>query len=206
MKNKNLVKILFLLIMCIFILLIYKIIDIYALFYSNLESHVQLEKGIWNITINGENITTGIEKEFVINLMNTTQSDYVKPGKLAPGLTGCFEMLINPEDTNVSIKYDIILDQEELVASNLIKSVEEIESGYKLIQTDKNTYTGLISLEDIKNGAKHRIKIEIEWVDDRLNDESDTEIGKNGIDKLQIPIKIHASQYLGEEIIPRTEE
>lgn len=206
MKNKNLLKILFLLIMCIFILLIYKIIDIYALFYSNLESHVQLEKGIWNITINGENITTGIEKEFVINLMNTTQSDYVKPGKLAPGLTGCFEMLINPEDTNVSIKYDIILDQEELVASNLIKSVEEIESGYKLIQTDKNTYTGLISLEDIKNGAKHRIKIEIEWVDDRLNDESDTEIGKNGIDKLQIPIKIHASQYLGEEIIPRTEE
>ena len=82
MKNKNLVKILFLLIMCIVILLIYKIIDIYALFHSEMEGNVQFKNGIWNITVNGEDITKGTEAGFVINLIDTTENDYVKPGGL----------------------------------------------------------------------------------------------------------------------------
>ena len=203
MKNKNLVKILFLLIMCIVILLIYKIIDIYALFHSEMEGNVQFENGTWNITVNGEDITTGTEAEFVINLIDTTQNDYVKPGKLAPGLSGSFEIAINPQDTNVSVRYDITLNQEELGGSNLtIKSIEEVEKGYELIQTAENTYTGVIPLADIANGVNHKIKLEIEWQDDGLNNESDTQIGKNKTHQLQIPITVHVIQYLGEEITP----
>lgn len=207
MKNKNLVKILFLLIMCIVILLIYKIIDIYALFHSEMEGNVQFENGTWNITVNGEDITTGTEAEFVIDLIDTTQNDYVKQGKLAPGLSGSFEIAINPQDTNVSVRYDITLNQEELGGSNLtIKSIEEVEKGYELIQTAENTYTGVIPLADITNGVNHKIKLEIEWQDDGLNNESDTQIGKNETHKLQIPITVHAIQYLGEEITPVTGE
>lgn len=207
MKNKNLVKILFLLIMCIVILLIYKIIDIYALFYSEMEGNVQFQNGRWNIIVNGEKITTGIQEEFVMDLIDTTQSDYIKPGKLAPGLSGNFEIEINPQDTNVSVRYDITLNQEELGGSNLtIKSIEEVEIGYELIQTAENTYTGVIPLADITNGVNHKIKLEIEWQDDGLNNESDTQIGKNETHKLQIPITVHAIQYLGEEIIPITGE
>ena len=201
MKNKNLVKILFLLIMCIVILLIYKFIDIYALFHSEMEGNVQFENGTWNITINGEDITTGTEAEFVINLIDTTQNDYVKPGKLAPGLSGSFEIVINPQDTNVSVRYDITLNQEELGESSLeIKSIEEVEKGYQLIKTAENTYTGVIPLADIINGVNHKIKLEIEWQDDGLSNESDTQIGKNETHKLKIPITVHAIQYLGEEI------
>ena len=203
MKNKNLVKILFLLIMCIVILLIYKIIDIYALFHSEMEGNVQFKNGTWNITVNGEDITTGTDAEFVINLIDTTQNNYVKPGKLAPGLSGSFEIAINPQDTNVSVRYDVILNQEELGGSNLtIKSIKEIEKGYELIQTAENTYTGVIPLADIANRVNHKIKMEIEWQDDGLNDESDTQIGKNETHQLKIPITVHAIQYLGEEIIP----
>jgi len=207
MKNKNLVKILFLLIMCIVILLIYKIIDIYALFHSEMEGNVEFKNGTWNITINGENITTGDNTEFVIEQIDTTQNDYVKPGKLAPGLSGSFEIAINPQDTNVSVRYDITLNQEELGGSNLtIKSIEEVEKGYELIKTAENTYTGVIPLQDITNGTSHKIKMEVEWQDDGLNNESDTEIGKNETHQLQIPITVHAIQYLGEEIIPVTGE
>ena len=203
MKNKNLVKILFLLIMCIVILLIYKIIDIYALFHSEMEGNVQFKNGIWNITVNGEDITKGTEAGFVINLIDTTENDYVKPGKLAPGLSGSFEILINPEDTNVSVRYDITLNQEELGGSNLaIKSIEEVEKGYELLKTAENTYTGVIPLADITNGVNHKIKLEIEWRDDGMNNESDTQIGKNETHQLQIPITVHATQYLGEEITP----
>lgn len=207
MKNKNLIKILFLLIVCMVILLIYKIIDIYALFHSEMNGNVKLENGIWNITVNGKDITKGVNNEFVIDQINTTQNDYVKPGKLAPGLSGSFELAINPEETNVSIRYDITLNQEELGGSNLsIKSIQETEKGYELIKTAENTYTGIISLDDIKNGAIHKIKMEVEWLDDGLNNENDTELGKDATHQLQIPISFHAIQYLGEEIVPEIEE
>ena len=205
--NKNIRKILFLLMTSVFILLIYKIIDIYAVFHSEIDSNVALENGKWNITINGTDITTGTVTEFVINQITTTENQHVKPGNLAPGLSGNFEIQINPENTNVSVRYDITLNQEELGDSNLkIRSIEEIEQNYKLIQTDENTYTGVILLEDIKKGINHRIKMEVEWADEEISNEADTTLGEDVTNKLQIPITVHAIQYLGEEITPITEE
>ena len=205
--NKNIRKILFLLMTSVFILLIYKIIDIYAVFHSEIESNVVLENGKWNITINGSDITTGTVTEFVINQITTTENDHVKPGNLAPGLSGSFEIEINPEDTNVSVRYDITLNQQELGDSNLkIRSIEEIEQNYKLIQTDENTYTGVILLEEINQGINHRIRMEVEWADEEISNEADTTLGTDVTNKLQIPITVHAIQYLGEEITPITEE
>lgn len=203
--NKNIKKVLFLLMMCISIVLIYKIISIYAVFHSKVEANVELKNGIWNITVNGEKITTGVDTEFIIDQITTTQNNNVKPGRLAPGLSGSFEIAINPEDTNVSVRYDIILNQEELGSSNLkIKSIEEVENGYELIKTAENTYTGIISLQDINNGVNHKIKMEVEWIDDGSNDENDTQLGINLTNKLKIPITVHAIQYLGEEVTPVT--
>ena len=205
--NKNIRKILFLLMTSVFILLIYKIIDIYAVFHSEIESNVALENGKWNITINGSDITTGTVTEFVINQITTTENEHVKPGNLAPGLSGSFEIEINTEDTNVSVRYDITLNQQELGDSNLkIRSIEEIEQNYKLIQTDENTYTGVILLEEIKQGINHRIRMEVEWADEEISNVADTTLGTDVTNKLQIPITVHAIQYLGEEITPITEE
>lgn len=199
LKSNNLKKIVALLIICISILLIYKIVQIYAVFHSELEANVKLENGTWNIVVNGTQISTGIEKQFTIDQITTTQNSHVKPDKLAPGLSGSFEILISPEDTNVSIKYEITLDEEELGDTSLkIKSIEEIGTGAQLIKTEENTYTGVISLQDIENGIKHKIKVEVEWEDNGLNDENDTIIGKEH--QFQIPIIFHATQYLGEQI------
>lgn len=199
LKSNNLKKIVALLIICISILLIYKIVQIYAVFHSELEANVKLENGTWNIVVNGTQISTGIEKQFTIDQITTTQNSHVKPDKLAPGLSGSFEILISPEDTNVSIKYEITLDEEELGDTSLkIKSIEEIGTGAQLIKTGENTYTGVISLQDIENGIKHKIKVEVEWEDNGLNDENDTIIGKEH--QFQIPIIFHATQYLGEQI------
>lgn len=72
-KNKNLKKLLFLLITCIFVLLVYKIIQIYAVFHSEINSNVKLENGTWNITVNGTKISTGIEEKFTIEQISTTR-------------------------------------------------------------------------------------------------------------------------------------
>ena len=157
-----------------------------------------------------ENTETKIIKQATmkfIDQISTTENDYVKPGRLAPGLSGSFEIAINPEDTNVSVRYDITLNQEELGDSNLkIKSVQEIEKDYELIKTEENTYTGIIPLEDIINGTIHKIKMEVEWLDDGTSNEADSELGKDESHQLQIPITVHAIQYLGEEIIPIEED
>ena len=206
-KNKNLQKVLFLLMMCVFALLVYKIIEIYAVFHSEVEANVKLENGVWNITVNGTQITTGVETEFVVNQISTTENEHVKPGTLAPGLSGTFEMAINPEDTNVSVRYDITLNQDELGDTNLqIKSIKEVENNYQLIKTGENMYTGIIPLQDIQNGVIHKIQMEIEWIDDGLNNEADSELGKNGAEPLQIPMTVHVIQYLGENITTVTEE
>jgi len=204
--NKNLQKVLILVMMCIFAILIYKIIDIYAVFHSEVEANVKLENGIWNITVNGTKITSGVETQFVVDQISTTENNHVKPGTLAPGLSGNFVMAISPEDTNVSVRYDITLNQEELGDSNLkIKSIQEIENNYQLIKTGENMYTGIMTLQEIKNGIFHKINMEVEWVDDGLNNENDTELGKD-TEPLKIPITVHVIQYLGEKITPITEE
>lgn len=206
-KNKNLKKVLFLLIMCIAILLIYKIIDIYAVFHSEVGANIQFVNGVWNISVNGTQITNGTQAQFVIDQITTTENNHVKPGTLAPGLSGNFDIAINPEDTNVSVRYDVTLNQEELGNSNLkIKSILEIQNGYELIKTAENTYTGIMTLQEIQNEIIHRLRVEVEWVDDGLNNENDTELGKSDIHQLQIPISVHVIQYLGEEITPVTDE
>lgn len=205
--NKNLQKVLILVIMCVLALLIYKIIDIYAVFHSEVEANIELKNGIWNITVNETQITTGVETQFVVDQISTTENSHVKPGTLAPGLSGSFVIAINPEDTNVSVRYDITLNQEELGNSNLkIKSIQEIENNYQLIKTGENMYTGILPLEEIQNGIIHKIQMEVEWLDDGLNNENDTELGKDNTKPLQIPITVHVIQYLGEEITPITEE
>lgn len=199
LKSNDLKKFVALLIICILILLVYKIVQIYAVFHSELDANVKLENGTWNIVVNGTQISTGIEKQFTIDQIATTQNSHVKPDKLAPGLSGSFEILISPENTNVSIKYEITLNEEELGDTSLkIKTIEETETGAQLIKTGENTYTGIISLQDIENEIKHKIKVEIEWEDKGLNDENDTIIGKEH--QFQIPIIFHATQYLGEQI------
>ena len=206
-KNKNLQKVLFLLMMCVVILLIYKIIDIYAVFHSEVGANIQFVNGVWNISVNGTQITKGTEAQFIIDQITTTENNHVKPGTLAPGLSGSFDVLINPEDTNVSVRYDVTLNQEDLGSSNLkIKSILEIQNGYELIKTAENTYTGIMTLQEIQNGIIHKLRVEVEWADDGSNDENDTELGKGDIQQLQIPISVHVIQYLGEEIIPVTEE
>lgn len=209
MKNlnkKNSTKFILLLCLTIIVILIYSVIRIYALFYSELNGKVHLENGVWNIIINGTDITKEADVEFVIDNIDIGKNEHVKPGNLAPGLTGNFKININPQDTDVSIRYDIILDEEKLTNDNIqIKSIKETQEENELIRVDKNTYAGIITLDRIKSGNKNEIAVEIEWVDDEENNEPDILIGTTWGTNFEIPITVHVCQYLGEKIEPYIE-
>lgn len=205
-NNKTIKKILILVCMCIVLILTYEMIHIYAVFHSEVIGNVKFQNGTWNIIINGTEISQGTKVDFVIDQISTQENEHVKPGNLAPGLTGSFDITINPKNTNVSVKYDILLNQENLTNSNLkIKSIQEIEDGNTLIRTGENTYTAVIPLEKIKTGTINKIKVEVEWADDGQNDEQDTRLGTSKQAKLKIPITVYACQYLGETITPYVE-
>lgn len=202
-NRKNIKKILILVCMCMILIFIYEMIHIYAVFHSEMVGNIQFKNGTWNIIVNGTEISRGVETKFVIDQINTQENGHVITGKLAPGLSGNFEITINPKDTDVAVKYDVSLNQENLKNQNLkIKSVEEVQEGETLTKTGENTYTGIISLEKIKSGVFHKIKVEVEWIDDGQNDTEDTKLGIVYNSKLEIPITVHACQYLGETIIP----
>ena len=203
-KKKNIKKVLILLVMFIILLLIYEIVHIYAIFHSEVSGNASIKNGVWKITVNGTEISQGVETSFTIDQITTQENENAKEGKLAPGLYGNFMIEINPQNTDVSVKYEVTLDQTNLAENNFFKiqSIEEVQTGNTLIQTEENTYTGVIPLENIKNGAINKIKVNVEWNDDGTHDKEDTKIGVVYNSKIQIPVIVRVSQYLGEEITP----
>lgn len=205
--KRNTKKALIFLCLCIILLIIYGVIRIYALFHSELGASVQLENGTWNISVNETDITKGTDIQFEINNVTVEENEHVKPGNIAPGLTGTFKMNINPNDTNVSVRYDIHLDDEKLTNLNIqIKSIKETLNGNELVKTDQNTYTGIISLEKIQQGTTNEITVEVEWMESEDNHEEDIALGTTWEAEYQIPITVHVCQYLGETLNPYIDE
>lgn len=203
MNNKNKKKLLWLCMCIIIVVIIYEIIHIYAVFYSQMSGSVQFANGKWNIYVNGTEISTGVETTFTVDQINIDESSHVKAGNLAPGLSGDFEIAINPSDTDVSVRYDITLNKEYMTDENIqITGIVETEENNTLTRTGENTYTGIIPLQRVKNGETNTIQISIQWVDSASNSTQDLNVGAISNPKLHIPITVHVTQYLGEVITP----
>ena len=110
--NKKLFIVFISILMLIFT--IYKLVDTYAIFESNVSGNVKVENAKWIINVNNTNISSGINEDFVIDHINVGQSNKSEQGKLAPGLSGDFNIVIDPKNTDVSIKYEISFDLSEL--------------------------------------------------------------------------------------------
>lgn len=196
-KNKKVLIIIVLLII-IFIILIYAILSTFATFRSEFTGDMKIDNATWKILVNSTDISSNAVKEFVIDDIEIDESQGVEPGKLAPGLKGNFNILIDPTETDVSIMYEIKFDTTDINATNIrIDSVKETMAGNTLIKSDSNTYVGIISLDDIKNNLTNNIQVTLFWCDD-VNE--DINIGSIPNHKINIPVQVKVSQYLGEEI------
>lgn len=196
-KNKKVLIIIVLLII-IFIILIYAILSTFATFRSEFTGDMKIDNATWKILVNSTDISSNAVKEFVIDDIEIDESQGVEPGKLTPGLKGNFNILIDPTETDVSIMYEIKFDTTDINATNIrIDSVKETMAGNTLIKSDSNTYVGIISLDDIKNNLTNNIQVTLFWCDDG---NEDINIGSIPNHKINIPVQVKVSQYLGEEI------
>lgn len=181
---------------------IYEITNTYGLFESNINMDVDSKLATWNILINDTNI--GKSETFTIDNFISEEDSTVASGKIAPGTSGYFNINIDPSNTQVSIRYDLTFDFSKLDNLFTITKVEE-KNGYNLIKTGPNTYSNVITLNEIKENKTNNIRVHIKWNNNEENNDKDTEIGLTENNTLNIPVSITVLQYSGEKIEPYVE-
>lgn len=194
-------KILIVFFLIMLIATFFKIINMYALYKTEIEDEYQTKLGIWNIDINNENITASDFTEFSNELnVQKVESSTSADGKIAPGEKFYVEINIDPKDTDVSIVYELSCDEikssidekikeitQEDVKWNIsiseIKSVfckegeNEIEQSDELENFTDNKYIGIIPLEKINDKYINKLKIIFVWENDEENNEIDSMVG-----------------------------
>ena len=187
----------------IFSLIIFSIIAIglgakktYTSYQSFVNNEIKINIADWNINIDNQNIAKVTE---TIKLSHVQwEGEHTNPKKAAPGSKGRVKVSIDPRNTEVAVEYtmkyiDHTKDPEcVLTITNIYLEDEE------LIKIDEETYYGIISIDEIKEGRVKTLVLEVEWINDESNNEFDSEIGLNGEDVRFLEIEFNASQYLGE--------
>ncbi len=187
-----------------FLVTILIVIGSYSLFESQRTNTSELEIAKWEIKVNND-LLSGGESTFTINNFVWTTSQYVKPGKAAPGLSGYFDIVIDPNDTDTSIRYDITFDFSNLDSNQFqITEIKEIDDK-SIVRTGEYTYSNIILLEDIDDGETNTIRVYIEWVNDEDNNEKDSELGTVLNNQISIPVSVDVTQYIdGDTLTPYT--
>ncbi len=199
MKN----KIIYIVCAIMIFISIYEIKNTYGLFESKKEIDIDKSVAKWNIYINDNNLNT--TETFTIDNFTFQETDTVAKDKIAPGILGWFDILIDARDTQVSIIYEITFDFTSLSSNITVEKIEEI-NGREIIKTGPNTYSNYITLEDINNNLKDTIRVHIKWNNDEENNENDTNIGIIKNNSIKIPVSITVSQYLNDTIEPYNEQ
>lgn len=183
------------------ILTFFLLVSAHGIFESGIFRDAVMKIATWKVEINGS-VVTNEQKTFSIDDITWNSSDNVLEGKVAPGIDGYFDIIIDPNDTDVSVRYDLIYDMSTLKSINeafVITKVEEI-NGKKLTLTDKDTYTGIIDLKSTEAKEIYTIRTYIKWEDIETNNDNDYLLGTSSI-TFELPIEVNVTQYLGEEIV-----
>lgn len=182
-----------------FLITSYLIGNTYALFETDLVSTYNIETGKWEIDINGT-IVDPVTTNFILDKVTILENpNVINENKIAPGTEGYFDIEINPNDTDVSIKYDISFDFSTVPNGIEILGITET-NGDELVEISENNFTNIISLEEIKDGKKNNIRVNVRWINDENNNESDSALGTVYNNSLLIPVNITIMQYLGDSI------
>ena len=169
----------------------------YTSYESSVDAEVNSKVAGINVSINGQNI---VKKNLdSVKLDNITlTSTHTREGKISPGSTGTFAITLDPTGSEVAFRYDFELIDKSTDSNKLLTFDGFSSDNGNLIKTASNTYTGIITLDDINNKKVINITGSFTFNDDDIP--AITEDNGNLDDFFEI--KFHAIQYNGEEIIP----
>lgn len=185
-----------------FLVMILIVVGSYSLFESQRRNTTGLEIAKWEIKVNND-LLSGSTSTFSINNFTWSTSPYVMEGKAAPGLNGYFDIVIDPNDTDTSIMYDVTFDFSNLDSDQFsITEIKEIDDK-SIVRTGEFTYSNIITLDEINNGETNTIRVYIEWINDEANNIKDSELGTELNTQLEIPVSVNVVQYVdGDTLTP----
>ena len=175
----------------------YEITESFGLFESEKEIVINTDIGRWEISVNDELIDETVP--FSVSNIHVSGDSNVRANYFAPGTSGYFDIVINPNDTDVSIYYEIVCRTDRI--SNPQISLTRIENINKpdLIDVAPYTHAAVIPLSDIKNGVITRVRFYVTWANNDNNNEIDSLYGSSSA-TFDIPMEITFRQYTGEVI------
>ncbi len=152
----------------------------------------------WNISVDGFKITTGEVQTVGLSNIVWNSSNAVN-GKALPGSTGTAKAIIDPMDTDVAIKYTFEIIDKSVDDTKFLKVTNINDNGNNLIRVGENVYTGIFSLDDIKNKVKKELVLDVEWPLGEDIDPTSEEVNSS-VNFLVINFSVE--QYKGEAIVP----
>lgn len=172
----------------------------YTSYSSEASGEADAKIASWNISLDGQKITTKEMQDITINDIHWDKSN-VREGKAAPGSQGVMKIEIDPGDTDVAIKYDLEVIDKNVDENMILRVLNIVQSDVELIKTGINKYSAVLTLDMINKKVKPVVQLDLIWEnDDNIND-----LDKNfDLDNF-LKINFTAVQYRGEEIIAYTE-
>ncbi len=187
-----------------FIVAIFFFAEAYSLFESSKTHTTHTDLAKWQIKINNTSVS-GSSQTFTVNEVHWNGSANVKDGKVAPGMTGYFDIVIDPNDTDTSIRYDITFDFSNLDSDQfVINNIVEVDNK-NIVRTGEFTYSNIITLDEIEDNETNTLRVYLSWVNLETNDEKDSELGKVHGNTLEIPVEVDITQHFsGESLVEYT--
>lgn len=205
-------KLLTILLLIMLIISFFQIANMYALYKEQLQGDYRNLLGVWAIKVNGVDISSGDKNlTFTMTEDNLTYMDSanVKDNKMAPGRQACFEITIDPTNTDVSILYTLNIKLSEITEAKM--SLVKVENYFQkedsteqiineTINTGEESQQAVIPIEKINEKYINHIKLYFEWTNVEANNESDSTLGATESAKISVPLEINLKQYTGEKI------
>lgn len=190
----------FIVIIC-FAFLYYNSISSYSSYESSIDGSVASKVSGIKLNINGQDVILNSENGVILDNIILNSSSHTRPGTISPGADGNISFTLDPSESGVAILYDFTIIDKQKDANKLLTCTGFKSSNGNLIRTGENTYTGLITLDDINNKKVIDLSLEFIFDDEEVEGITSDDVPLENF----ISINFHAVQYNGEEIVPYSE-
>lgn len=129
-------------------------------------------------------------------------STHTREGKMSPGSSGTFQIELDPSGSEVSIIYEFSFIDKAVDSNKLLNFDKIVVNDGSVVKTSADTYSGIMSLDDIKNGKKVTFNVDFyfDWVEDIEGITDNEDVYEDLFE-----INFQALQYNGEELVPYIE-
>lgn len=184
----------------------------YSRYTSTGNTNVKADIAKWHVTLNGTDISS--ESSNVNVTMSVAENDFVKADKFAPGVTGSFDIELDPTGSEVAMDYTFNVDSSviaDALEANSTSKFVVTGATYKIGSGEAQTATidqnGIITVNEtlaqVENGNKVLVTVNVLWDNDSdAQSVSDTKegvassvAGVNG-KTVTFPVVVTAKQHI----------